>query len=220
MQPGRRVTRGSLKIEAMVKMSMTGTPNRARIVITEGCQLKRLPAESRKTLRPVKRDAYKYEGLNELGHRETRHRETRHRETRHRETRHRETRIGVNCHLAESPILQDIAGDACQAVPDHAITSDSWFRSLLTSHCPRVAEGGTEESRGSNPAGLYRERTHHPELTRAQPAPRRYRGDLMAERLSSTCGPIILRPTPRQRATPFHSVSALCSNTKAVSDTC
>ncbi|MDB4730226.1 hypothetical protein OAF38_00440, partial [bacterium] len=51
MQPGRRVTRGSLKIEAMVKMSMTGTPNRARIVITEGCQLKRLPAESRKTLR-------------------------------------------------------------------------------------------------------------------------------------------------------------------------
>ena len=89
MQPGRRVTRGSLKIEAMVKISMTGTPNRARIVITEGCQLKRLPAESRKTLRPVKRDAYKYEGLNELGH---------------RETRHRETRIGVNCHLAESPI--------------------------------------------------------------------------------------------------------------------
>jgi len=89
MQPGRRVTRGSLKIEAMVKMSMTGTPNRARIVITEGCQLKRLPAESRKTLRPVKRDAHKYEGLDEL---------------RHRETRHRETRIGVNCHLAESPI--------------------------------------------------------------------------------------------------------------------
>ena len=84
MQPGRRVTRGSLKIEAMVKMSMTGTPNRARIVITEGCQLKRLPAESRKTLRPVKRDAHKYEGLDEL--------------------RHREARIGVNCHLAESPI--------------------------------------------------------------------------------------------------------------------